>query len=148
MRFLTSKVPLLLLLLTFGGHSLPTLAQEKDSLLNWAHRVGQAKVALGSVPPWMIVSPSGEASGYAVEVMSLALKGMGVREITPVLTPWDAMIPGLLAHHFGLIGAGLVITEARCRVVVFSAPIIAMQDALYVVTGNPKHLTGFRQIAD
>jgi polar amino acid transport system substrate-binding protein len=53
----------------------------------------------------------------------------------------------LQARRFDFIPAGLLVTEARCKVVAFSAPITAQQDALYVAPGNPKHLAGYGQVA-
>jgi polar amino acid transport system substrate-binding protein len=72
---------------------------------------------------------------------------MGAPKISAVLTTWDAMIPGLQARRFDFVPAGLLVTEARCKVVAFSAPITAQQDALYVPPGNPKHLSGYALVA-
>ena len=49
--------------------------------------------------------------------------------------------------RFDFVPAGLLITEARCKAVAFSQPITAQQDALYVVPGNPKKLTGYDLVA-
>ncbi|WP_439406509.1 transporter substrate-binding domain-containing protein [Bradyrhizobium sp. DASA03076] len=146
MRFAISNFPLLLIGLTC--YSLATFAQTQDPLITSMRKADEARVAMGSVPPWMGVSQSGEPTGYTVELASLALKNMGAPALTPVLTAWEAMIPGLLARHFDLIGPGLVITEPRCRVVVFSAPMIAMHDALFVRSGNPSNLENLRQVTE
>ncbi|WP_439406555.1 transporter substrate-binding domain-containing protein [Bradyrhizobium sp. DASA03076] len=138
--------PFLVLLLTLIGHSLPARAGTADPLLASIRKAGQAKVALGSAPPYIAVSPDGKATGYVIEVIDLALKGMGLPALAPVLTAWDAQIPGLQAHQFDFSGAN-VITEARCKAVLFTAPFYAMRDALYVLPGNPKHLTGFSELA-
>lgn len=126
---------------------LPALAQTDDALLAAMHKAGEAKAAINSAPPFAFASPDGEPQGYLVEVTKLALKGMGVPKLSAVLTAWDAMIPGLQAQRFDLVPAGLVITEPRCKVVAFSSPVTAQQDALFVLPGNPKHLTGYAQVA-
>lgn len=143
----TGKVSLLVLLLAFAGYSLPICAEAEDALLTSMRKEGEAKAAVSSAPPWASVSPSGEPQGYLIDVTNLALKGMGAPKVSAVLTAWDAMIPGLQARRFDLVPAGLVITEARCKVVAFSAPVTVQQDALYVLPGNPKHLTGYAQVA-
>lgn len=143
----TPKFSLMVLLLSSVGYSYPTLAQTEDHLLASMRKAGEAKAALASAPPYIVVTPGGEAKGYTVEVVNLALKGMGAPALSAVLTAWDAMIPGLQARQFDLVPAGLSITESRCKAVVFSAPFFASQDALYVAPGNPKHLTGYSQIA-
>jgi polar amino acid transport system substrate-binding protein len=144
MRFATARFPLLLMLLVCAGSS---RAQAADPLLVSMRQASEAKAAIASAAPWASVAPSGEAQGYLIDVANLALKGMGGPKIAAVSTTWDAMIPGLQARRFDLVPAGLLITEARCKVVAFSAPITAQQDALYVPPGNPKHLTGYGQVA-
>lgn len=136
-----------LVLLTVAGYSYPALAQTDDPLLASIRKSGEVKVALGSAPPWMFVSPSGEPKGYLLEVMNLALKRMSLPAMTPVLIGWDAQIPALQAGQVNLVAPGLQYTEARCKVVVFSGPTGVQRDALYVPSGNPKHLTGYADVA-
>lgn len=124
-----------------------TAWSQTDALSASMRKEGEAKIAVASTPPWAYLSPSGEPQGYLLDVSLLALKGLGAPKMTPTLTTWDAMIPGLQAKRFDFIPAGLLITEARCKVVAFSQPITAQQDALYVLPGNPKKLTGFDQVA-
>lgn len=125
---------------------LPAHAQTQDRLFASIHKGGEVRVGLGSAPPYITISPDGSATGYVVEMLNLALKGMDLPAITPVLTKWDAMIPGLQARQFDFVG-GQVITESRCKAVAFAAPIWVMRDGLYTPRGNPKHLTGYSQIA-
>lgn len=67
----------------------------------------QTNVSLASAPPFLGISPNGEPAGYAVEVVNLALKGMGLPPLTPVKTDWSAMIPGLQAHQYDFVAPGL-----------------------------------------
>uniref|UniRef100_UPI0011778598 transporter substrate-binding domain-containing protein n=1 Tax=Bradyrhizobium mercantei TaxID=1904807 RepID=UPI0011778598 len=75
------------------------------------------------------------------------LSAMGLPSLTPALTEWTAMIPGLQSRQFDYVGAGLSITEAACKAVVFSTPTYAAQIGLYVLPGNPKHLRSVADIA-
>jgi polar amino acid transport system substrate-binding protein len=145
--YLKPRVLLPVVLFVASGYSLPTHAEGDDALLASIREAGASKAAIASAAPWASISPSGEAQGYLVDVTNLALTGMGAPKISAVLTTWDAMIPGLQAHRFDFVPAGLLVTEARCKVVAFSAPITAQQDGLYVPPGNPKHLTGYAQVA-
>lgn len=141
-----SKLSLLVLLPSAIGFSLPSHAQTEAPLLASMQKAGEVKVGHGSAPPYIAVSPDGNATGYIIEVLNLALKGMNLPALTPVLAKWDAMIPGLQARQFDFVG-GQVITDARCKAVLFAAPIWVMRDALYTRPGNPKQLTGYSQIA-
>jgi polar amino acid transport system substrate-binding protein len=124
-----------------------TAGAQENSLQQSMQKAGEAKIAIAAIPPFASMSPSGEPQGYLVDVAAAALKAMGVAKLVATTTTWDAMIPGLQARRFDFVPAGLLITEARCKVVAFSAPVTAQQDALYVPLGNPKKLTGFTQVA-
>jgi polar amino acid transport system substrate-binding protein len=138
-RALTIAAGLAMMSLSAGAQETP--------LLQSMQRAGEAKIAIAAAPPWASQSPSGEAQGYLVDVAAAALKAMGVSKLAATMTTWDAMIPGLQAKRFDFVPAGLLITEARCKAVAFSAPVTAQQDALYVPPGNPKRLTGVSQVA-
>lgn len=141
------KVLLLVLLLLMSGGSLPTFAHGADYLLESIRKAGGATAVLNSAPPFAFVSLSGKPQGYLIEVTELALKGMGVSKLSAVLMPSPADITGLQARRFDLAPGGLLITEARCRVLSFSAPLSAQQDALYVAPGDPNRLTGYAEFA-
>jgi polar amino acid transport system substrate-binding protein len=117
-----------------------------DSLANM-RRAGVAKIAIASLPRYAFMSPDGQPQGYLVDISTLAMKALGVPKVEATVTTWDAMIPGLQARQFDFAPAGLNITSARCQVVLFSAPVTAQQDALYLMPGNPKHLTGYTSIS-
>lgn len=102
---------------------------------------------MGTTPGWVYMTPTGEPKGYPVEVISRALKGMGAPALKASLIAWEAQIPALMAHQVDIISPSLVMTEARCKLVLFSKPVSAAQDALWVLPGNPKHLTGYSQVA-
>ncbi|WP_439360394.1 transporter substrate-binding domain-containing protein [Bradyrhizobium sp. DASA03007] len=137
---------MLVLLLTLAGYSFTTLAQSQDPLITSIRNAGKLKVALSSAHPYTVVSPTGEATGSSVDLQNMVLKEMGLPPLTPVLTGWDFMIPGLQAHQFDYVGAGLNITEARCKAVIFSAPYYATKTGLYVLPGNPRHLTALAHV--
>lgn len=138
---------LLLLLLAFTRSPPPVFAQTAESLLKSMRKAGEATAAINSAPPFAFASPNGEPQGYLIEITKLALKGMGVPRVSAALMAWDTVIPGLQARRFDLVPAGLLITAARCKVVSFSAPVTVQQDALYVLPGNPEHLTAYAQFA-
>jgi len=142
-----SRFAVLTSLLLGAAIAVPASAQTDPALLAAMRKSGEAKAAVAAAPPWASISPNGEGQGYLIDVTNMALKAMGAPQVVPVLTTWDAMIPGLQARRFDMVPAGLVITEARCKAVAFSAPVSAQQDALYVMPGNPKKLAGYSGVA-
>lgn len=141
----TPKLSLLVLLLTLTGYSFPAPAQTDDALLASIRKAGEVKAAMGSAPPLLGVSPTGKATGYMAEITNLALKGMGLPELTPVLTGWSAMIPSLQAKHVDFVVPGPQANEARCKAALYSAPVFLQRNGLYVRSGNPKKLTSVSQ---
>ncbi|WP_194473284.1 transporter substrate-binding domain-containing protein [Bradyrhizobium sp. CCBAU 51753] len=142
-----SKLSLLVLLLTLTSYSLLTFAQSEAPLFASIRSASKVTVALASNPPYQFVLPSGELTGSGGDLQNMVLKSMGLPALTPIFTDWNAMIPGLQAHQFDYVGAGLSITAERCKVVIFSAPFYAAQTGIYVLPGNPKHLTSLADIA-
>ncbi|KWV58304.1 hypothetical protein AS156_36575 [Bradyrhizobium macuxiense] len=145
MHFVIPK--LLVTLLATAVYSSPAFAQAESRLLASIRKVGEVKVAIVSAPPYVVISPSGEATGYGVEIVNLALKGMGLPPMTPVLLAWGAQFPALQAHQVDFVASGQHYTEVHCKVAVYSGPYFVQQSGLYVLPGNPKHLTGVAQIA-
>ncbi|MDA9481485.1 hypothetical protein XI07_05600 [Bradyrhizobium sp. CCBAU 11445] len=142
-----SKFSSLLLLFAFTGYSFATFAETNDPLSVSIRKAGKLNVALASVPPYQVVSPKGEATGSTVDLENMVLKSMGLPALTPAFTEWTAMIPGLVTNRFDYVGAGLIISEQGCKAVVYSAPISAAQTGMYVLSGNPKHLTSIADVA-
>jgi len=120
---------------------------QDDPLLAEIKRNGAARIAIATAPPYAFPSPSGEPQGYLVDVVRAVMKRLGVNRLNATVTTWDAMIPGLQARQFDFVPAGLNITAPRCQVVVFSSPITAQQDALWVLPGNPRKLAGYASVA-
>ncbi len=125
-----------------------TSAFADDDLINKIKASGEIKVAVGSAPPFVSISPTGEPIGYAVEVLQAALNGIGLPKITPNKADWSAMIPGLQAHQYDLVAPGLTITEERCNAIIFSAPVWSMQFGIYTPSGNPKGFASTKEFAN
>ncbi|MBB4367118.1 polar amino acid transport system substrate-binding protein [Bradyrhizobium sp. CIR18] len=135
------------LLIASAGYSYLAFAQSDRDLFASIRKAGEVKVASASIPPYQFVSPEGKPKGAGIELQNMVLKAMGLPELTPLWLDWNAMTPGLQAHHFDYVGAGFNITEERCKVVIFSRPFYAALAALHVLPGNPKHLTTVADIA-
>lgn len=136
-----------MLVILSGVTGAATAQEPADQLLTAMRRAGVAKIAVATLLPYATLSPNGQPEGYTIDISALAMQGLGVPKLSATVTTWDAMIPGLQARQFDFVPAGLSITTARCKAVLFSSPITAQQDALYVLPGNPKRLTGYTSVA-
>ncbi|MDA9521233.1 hypothetical protein XI06_12805 [Bradyrhizobium sp. CCBAU 11434] len=90
----TAKVSLIVSLLALAVCLNPHVTRADDNLMTAIRKATEVKVALGSAPPHVVVSQSGQAVGYMVEIVNLVLKGMGLRAFTPVQAGVAAIIGG------------------------------------------------------
>ncbi|WP_170984306.1 ectoine/hydroxyectoine ABC transporter substrate-binding protein EhuB [Rhodoligotrophos defluvii] len=140
----SAAIAAILMLTAKAGHA---YAEQPSPLIAAIQAAGKAQVAIASAPPYAYMSPNGDPQGYLIDLSKAVLQGLEVEGLAATVTTWDAMIPGLNAKQFDFIPAGLNITKARCEVVLFTAPVTAQQDALYVKPGNPKQLQGYTSVA-
>jgi polar amino acid transport system substrate-binding protein len=59
-------------------------------------------------------------------------------EIDGVIAEWDALIPGLQAGRWQVIGASMNVNEERCQAVAFGRPEQRFHDAFVIDKNNPK----------
>ena len=123
-----------------------TAAMAQDDSLERLKAAGQVRVAVGSAPPLIGISPSGEPAGYAIEVMNAVLAGLELPKLTAIKADWSAMIPGMQANQYDFVAPGLTITEERCDAIIFSGPVWSMQFGIFVPAGNPNGVTDVRSI--
>lgn len=137
----------LAMLLVFGGVLHQAVAQADEPRVVALRKAGEVKASLASAPPFIVISPSGEATGYTPELVNMVLKNMSLPAFTPVQLAWRAQIPALQAHQIDFIAAGFLISSENCATMLFAAPLFAMRGALYVRAGNPKSLKSIEQFA-
>ncbi len=108
---------------------------------------GYANLAVANEPPITEVKPDGTVTGGAVEVARAALKLMGVNDVTPVVSPFGAMIPGLAAKRFDIITAGMFMRPERCEAILFSEPDICDAQGILTTKENAEKLRSYADIA-
>ena len=124
-----------------------TAALADETTLEKARRQGYINVGFANEVPYGYVTPDGKLTGESPEVVRAVLKQIGIPQIHGVLTEFGSLIPGLQAHRFDIIAAGMFITPPRCKQVQFSEPTYAIGEALLVKKGNPDNLHDFGSIA-
>ena len=124
--------------LSASVHAATTLEQIKNDGI----RIGYANET-----PFAYTELDGTVTGESPEIARLIFKSMGVSKVNGVLTEWGSLIPGLRAGRFDVIAAGMYITPARCKQVLFTDPQYQLPDTLLVAKGNPKDLHSYGDIA-
>jgi polar amino acid transport system substrate-binding protein len=122
-----------------GRDDRPTLERLRSS--------GTARVGISGEQPFSYSDSSGRITGESPEVARVVLGGLGAGMLEAVQKPFGELIGGLLDRQYDLIAAGLAITPARCKQVIFSQPDFLAPTALLVEEGNPLRLHDFDDIA-
>ncbi|MGH8194479.1 MAG: ectoine/hydroxyectoine ABC transporter substrate-binding protein EhuB, partial [Woeseiaceae bacterium] len=110
---------------------------------------GVVRVGFANEAPFAYVdTDTGRLTGESPELARLVFRQLGVADLRGVLTEFGSLIPALKAGRFDVIAAGMYITPARCREILFSDPTYAIGEAFVVAAGNPLDLHGYRDLRD
>ncbi|MER8899641.1 ectoine/hydroxyectoine ABC transporter substrate-binding protein EhuB [Mesorhizobium sp. M0676] len=119
-----------------------------QSLLDKIKSGETIRIGFSNQPPWAYPGENNEPLGF-VNAMALdILKKLGTTKVESIVTEWGALIPGMQAGRFDIITGGMYIIPERCRNVLFSDPILKLNDVLIVPKGNPKGLHSYDDVRD
>ena len=120
----------------------------QGGLLARLRKQGFLRVGYADEAPFAYVNPkTGKLTGESPAVLRVVMAKLGIKHLKGVLTNFGSLIPGLEAHRFDIIAAGMYITPARAREVLFSNPTFALGDGFVVRKGNPLDLHTFADAA-
>ena len=139
----------LLLAGTFSACSTVTPAGGDASAVDTLERgaeQGYLRVGIANEPPYTEVNADGSVHGAEPDVLRAVLQTMGIKEIQGIITPYDAMIPGLNADRWDVVAAGLFMKQSRCAAVAYSEPVIVSTESFGTLPGNPKDITTIADI--
>jgi polar amino acid transport system substrate-binding protein len=97
--------------------------------------------------PYAYIGTDGKVTGANVEILQAILAPLGIDKIETPITEFGSLVPGLAAGRFDLIGAGLFINTARCKVIGYSNPVTRSGGAFIVKAGNPLNLHSLKDVA-
>lgn len=105
----------------------------------------EIRIGYANESPFAYTETNGNVTGESPEIAKIIFARMGINKVDGVLTEWGSLIPGLRAGRFDVIAAGMYITPARCKQVLFTDPQYQLPDALLVEKGNPKKTPQLRR---
>ena len=82
---------------------------------------GVLKVGMSIFVPWAMRNGNGELVGFEIDVARKVARDMGV-DVEFVPTPWQGLIPALIAGEFDVIIAGMSVRPHRKLVIDFTIP--------------------------
>ncbi|KIY41927.1 MULTISPECIES: ectoine/hydroxyectoine ABC transporter substrate-binding protein EhuB [Pseudomonas] len=127
--------------------TLGVLASAQAASLEQIKETSRIRIGYANETPFAFTETDGRVTGESPEIAKVIFEKMGIKQVDGVLTEWGSLIPGLRAGRFDVIAAGMYITPARCKQVIFTDPQYALPDTLLVAQGNPKNLHSYADIA-
>lgn len=140
-----SRRELLGLGLTASAIALAPVPAWADSTLDRIKSTGKVGVGIANEKPYGYVETDGRLVGAVPDVILAALAPYGVKTMQAEIVEFNALIPGLNAGRFDIIGAGMYIRPKRCEAIAFSNPMTRLGYGFAGLKGNPK---GVHSIAD
>lgn len=110
---------------------------------------GYINVGFANEDPYGYANSNGKLTGESPSIARYVIHKIAPNvKLEGVLTEFGSLIPGLQAHRFDMVAAGMFITPKRCKQVAFSNPNYTIGEALLVAKGNPHNIHSYKSIAN
>jgi polar amino acid transport system substrate-binding protein len=139
-RFLAGSAALVVL----GGFPRLALA---DSTLDRIKQTGTVSVGIANEKPYGFVETGGKLVGAIPDVIFAALEPHGLKDMKAEIVEFNALIPGINANRFDIIGAGMYIRPKRCEAIAFTNPVTRAGYGFAALKGNPKNLHSLKDLS-
>lgn len=109
---------------------------------------GAVSIGIANERPYGFVETDGTLAGAIPDIIEAALKPHGVTTFKSEIVEFSAMIPGINANRFDIIGAGMYINPTRCQAIIFSNPVTRAGYGFAALKGNPKGVHSLTDVAN
>jgi polar amino acid transport system substrate-binding protein len=123
------------------------MARAAETTFTAARWTKRLVVGIANEKPYGYVGTDGKPTGAIPDVIRAVLQPYGITEIDAKVVDFDALIPGINARRFDIIGAGMYIKPARCRAIAFSNPVTRSGGAFITKRGNPRGVHSLKDVA-
>ncbi len=121
------------LLLAVTGMVSAAMADAMDDIV----KRGEILVGVQSQgAPINFVDSNGQRTGFAVELVDMMAKDMGIR-VTYIDFEWKGLIPALLAGKVDMIAADMTPTPERAMKLIFTDPIFFTENVAFTLKDKP-----------
>jgi polar amino acid transport system substrate-binding protein len=118
-----------------------------ETMLERIKRTGAVSVGIANEKPYGFVGTDGRLVGAVPDVIAAALEPHGLKEMKAEIVEFNALIPGINANRFDIIGAGMYIRPKRCEAIAFTNPVTRAGYGFAALKGNPKNLHSVQDLA-
>jgi polar amino acid transport system substrate-binding protein len=132
---------------SWAGSLIPSRGHAAGSAFGRAKDAKSISVGIANEKPYGYVDTDGKLTGAIIEVLRSAVAPYGITEVKGTIADFDALIPGVNAGRFDIIGAGMYVRPKRCEAIAFSNPLTRAGGAFAAKKGNPKNLHSLKDVA-
>jgi polar amino acid transport system substrate-binding protein len=129
-----------------GAILLPSMGRA-DPTMDRLMSTGTVIVGIANEKPYGYVETNGKLVGAIPDVILAALEPHGVKDMKAEIVEFNALIPGINANRFDIIGAGMYIRPKRCEAIAFTNPVTRAGYGFAVLKGNPKGVHSIAEVA-
>lgn len=90
--------------------------------LEQAKTSGKLKVGIANEQPYGYIDTDGSLKGAVPDLLRTIIRPLGIEELEAQVADFNALIPGLSAGRFDVIGAGMYVNPQRCQAIAFTNP--------------------------
>ncbi|MGE0213261.1 MAG: ectoine/hydroxyectoine ABC transporter substrate-binding protein EhuB [Parvibaculaceae bacterium] len=133
--------------LAVAGMALVPGTARAETTIERIKREGVVSVGIANEKPYGFVETDGTFAGAIPDVIRAALEPHGVKELKAEIVEFNALIPGINANRFDIIGAGMYIRPNRCEAIAFTNPVTRAGYGFAALKGNPKGVNSVTALA-
>jgi polar amino acid transport system substrate-binding protein len=130
-----------------GGMILSPRTGSAETTFEAAQRTKKLTVGIANEKPYGYVDVNGKPTGAIVDIIRATLEPYGITELEANVVDFGALIPGINANRFDIIGAGMYVRPARCKAIAFSNPVTRSGGAFLAKKGNPTGVHSLKDVA-
>ena len=86
-------------------------------------QTGAVLVGIANEKPYGFVETGSKLVGAVPDVIFAALEPLGLKDMKAEIVEFNALIPGINANRFDIIGAGMYIRPKRREAIAFTNPV-------------------------
>lgn len=132
---------------SLAGCTAPSTSGDQNTL-ELLQENGAIRAAFITAKPLAYVNEeTGLLEGSGPTVLGAIMGELGIDTVDPILTEFDAIIPGLNANRWDMSAFPFFITPERCEQVAFTNPTARYTQGAIVAEGNPLNILSYEDLA-
>lgn len=122
-------------------------ASAQEGALEKAKASGKLRVGIANEKPYGYIDTDGSMKGAVPDLLRTILEPLGIKDLEAQVADFNALIPGLNAGRFDIIGAGMYVNPQRCQAIAFTNPFTQTGGGLIARKGENLKVANLEDLA-